>query len=120
MSSARWIIASAVAAFVALSISGAYWYGRESNSPEARTERSVQETVDAVAKHMVLPEGEMPTVATVSDPAQLAAQPFFRNAKTGQKVLIYTKAGKAILYDPEIDRIVEAAQLSVDISSQSQ
>lgn len=94
---------------------GAYWYGRESNSPEAQAEKTVEETVAAVARHMILPEGETPTVARVSDTAQLEGQPFFRNAKVGQQVLIYTKAGKAILYDPELDRIVEASPLSVDI-----
>ncbi len=71
-----------------------------------------QNVVDQVAVHLVLPEDEAPTVATVSSLEQLAGQPFFVNAKVGDKVLIYTKAKKAILYDPVIDKIVEVAPLS--------
>lgn len=96
---------------------GAYWYGRVSNSSEALAERDVRQTIEAVAKLMVLPDGEEPTVATVTDLEQLSAQPFFTNAKIGDRVLIYTKAGKAILYDPVANKIVEAARLGIDVPS---
>lgn len=75
----------------------------------------IEDVVTQVGKHIVLPEGEAPTVATVTDPALLKDQAFFANAKTGHKVLIYTQARKAFLYDPERDILIEAAPLVVDV-----
>ena len=62
---------------------------------------------------MVLPEDEEPSVATVADPEQLAGQPFFSKAKKGDKVLIYTNAQKAILYDPVAKKIIDIAPLNI-------
>lgn len=74
----------------------------------------VASVIDAVAKHVVLPEGEEPTLATVTSLEPLAGQPFFKNAKLGDRVLIYTQAQKVILFDPTLDRVVEMAPLSLD------
>ena len=60
-----------------------------------------------IGNHVLLPMGEEPVFATVTDPAKLADQPFFANAQTGDKVLVFTNAKRAILYRPSTDRIVE-------------
>ncbi len=39
---------------------------------------------------------------------------FFANAKVGDKVLVYAKAGKVILYNPSEDRIVEVAPINLN------
>ena len=78
-------------------------------NPEAIAKEEVDSTVKAVAKLMVLPQGETPTAATVSDPTKLKDQPFFANSISGDKVLIYTNAHKAILYRPSINKIIEVA-----------
>ncbi|MCI0542613.1 hypothetical protein L0Y69_02595, partial [bacterium] len=84
-------------------------------SADRQEEQALSEDmVGRVAAHIVLPEDEKPTVATVSDTAQLAGQAFFEKAKKGDIVLIYAKAHKAILYDPVADRIVEAAPLAIE------
>lgn len=70
-------------------------------------------TIEAVGKLIVLPEGEQPTIATVTDPSKLQDQKFFVNAKNGDKVLIYTTAKKAILYSPSTNKIVEVAPLNI-------
>ena len=62
---------------------------------------------------IVLPEDEIPTVATVSDPEKLKEQPFFSDAKKGDKVLIYANAKKAILYDPMANKIVTVAPINI-------
>ncbi len=62
---------------------------------------------------MVLPD-EQPTVATVTDPEKLQSQEFFRQAKAGYKVLIFTAAKKAVLYDPVGNRIVEVGPLQTN------
>lgn len=74
----------------------------------------VGQTIDKVSKHALLPTNEQPTVATVTDVSKLAGQEFFANAQTGDKVLVYTKARKAILYRPSIDKIVEMAPLNTE------
>jgi len=72
-----------------------------------------QDLINKVGRLMVLPTGETPTVATVTDLAPLKDQPFFANAKVGYKVIIYTNAKRAILYDPVNDKIVETAPLNM-------
>lgn len=79
--------------------------------PQKLAEESVKGIVSEVAALMQLPSDETPTVATVSDPERLRDQAFFRDAKEGDKVLIYTDAKKAILYDPVGKKIVEVAPL---------
>ena len=70
----------------------------------------------AVGVLMELPQGEEPTVATVSDTDKLKDQTFFARAVNGDKVLIYTQAQKAILYRPSINRIIEVAPVNVATS----
>lgn len=81
--------------------------------PQRVAEKEVEELVNRVGKLIVLPEGEQPTVATVSDVESLREQPFFAQAKNGDKVLIYTNARKVILYDPVKNKIVEVAPLNI-------
>lgn len=81
--------------------------------PQRVAQQEVEELVKRVGKLIVLPEGEQPTVATVSDVESLREQPFFSQAKNGDKVLIYTNARKVILYDPLRNKIVEVAPLNI-------
>lgn len=89
-----------------------YWV----STPADTNAQVVESTLEAVARHIVLPEDEEPTVATVTTLEPLAGQPFFKNAKVGDRVIIYTQAQKAILYDPVADRLVEVAPLAIDQS----
>lgn len=66
--------------------------------------------VAKVAKLTILP-AEQPTVATVSDINKLRAQPFFANAKNGDRVLIFKNTKKAIIYRPSTNQIVEIAPI---------
>lgn len=89
--------------------------GRSSISvtPEAsEVSTEAEDTVARVGKLIVLPEGEDPTVATVTDPEKLRDQSFFANAKKGDKVLIYTRAKKAYLYDPSLNKLIEVAPIT--------
>lgn len=103
----------------AISLSGAVYFYAQWNSlqnPQASLLDAVNETnklIADVGKLLVLPEGETPTIATVSDLEKLKSQPFFINAKNGDKVLIYTNAKKAILYDPVAHKIIEVAPINI-------
>lgn len=59
-----------------------------------------------------LPKGEQPTVATVTDTAKLADQPFFDSAVNGDRVLIYTEAKKAFLYRPSTNKVINIAPVN--------
>ncbi len=87
------------------------------NNPGKVGQEEVQKLVAQVSKLIVLPTDELPTVATVTDPEQLKSQPFFVNATKGDKVLIYTNARKAVLYDPAQNRIIEVAPINLGSSS---
>lgn len=67
-----------------------------------------------VAKIALLPQDEVPTVATVADLDALSGQPFFANAKVGDKVLIYNYAKKAFLYRPSSKRLIEMTTFSLE------
>jgi hypothetical protein len=71
------------------------------------------ELISEVGKLIVLPSGEQPTIATVSDVNRLKEQQFFAHAKNGDKVLIYSKAQEAILYDPFSNKIVEVGPITL-------
>lgn len=81
--------------------------------PDTQT-LQIPELIEKIGRHIVLPEGEVPTVAAVTDPAQLAGQAFFEKAKEGDIVLLYTLARKAYLYDPREDKLVEVAPITTD------
>lgn len=84
-------------------------------NPTNAAKQEVDALVSRVGALMLLPN-ETPTVATVSDVNKLKNQPFFANAKNGFKVLLYAKAKKAILYDPEANKIIEVQTLSLGTS----
>lgn len=103
-------------ALVIMIILAGYFYWENTQlreNTQLDSEREVQELVERVSRLIVLPEGEIPTVATVSDPDLLRDQPFFYKAQVGDKVLIYTNARRAILYNPNTDKIVEVAPLNI-------
>lgn len=60
-----------------------------------------------------LPQNEEPTIATVTDAFRLRGQKFFAQAENGDKVIIYTKAQRAILYRPATGKIVENAPVNI-------
>jgi tellurite resistance protein TehA-like permease len=66
-----------------------------------------------VGKLIILPQDETPIIATVTDLSKLQGQAFFAQAKVGDKVLIYAKAGKAILYDPVINKVIGVAPFNM-------
>lgn len=100
----------------------AYFYTQYSNlkqNPAAEAQEEVAKLVAQISKLMVLPDGEQPTVATVTDIDKLKDQPFFANAKNGNKVLIYTGAKKAILFDPITQKIIEVAPINIGDSAKN-
>lgn len=67
-----------------------------------------------IGKFLELPSNETPTVATVSDASKVKNQAFFANSQNGDKVLIFSKAGKAVLYRPATKKIIEVAPINLN------
>lgn len=91
-------------------------YRKVTNNPGIISEQQTNSIVDAVAKHMELPTDETPTLATVQDKDKLKDQPFFTNAQNGDRILIYTKAKKAIIYREKADIIINVGPILLDQS----
>jgi hypothetical protein len=94
-----------------------FYFYREANAlkenPQAAAQKEAERLVTIVGKLIDLPEGEIPTVATVSDPERLRDQPFFEKAKVGDKVLLYSNAKKAYLFDPASNKLLEVAPINL-------
>jgi len=86
------------------------------NSPSGTGTTQTDQLVGKVGQLVDLPQGETPTIATVNDAAKLKNQAFFSSAKDGDKVLIYSKAGKAVLYRPSTNRIIEYSTVNLGSS----
>jgi hypothetical protein len=81
---------------------------KSQKDPQVLAANQVNDLLAKVGKLMDVPD-ETPTVATVSDVSKLSNQEFFKKAQNGDKVLIFPKAQKAILYRPATNKIVEVA-----------
>ena len=102
-------------AIIAVVLAG-YFYSQLrvlKQNPQAIAQKEVADLVAKVSKLAILPVGESPTVATVSDPEALKDQSFFANAQKGDKVLIYAQAKKAVLYSVTLNKIIDVAPLNI-------
>lgn len=90
---------------------------KELKNSKSTTDSEKQKIITRLGQLMVLPEGEEPTVATISDKEKLKDQPFFAKASNGDVLIIYTQARKAILYDPVADKIVDVVSINLGQSS---
>lgn len=97
---------------MALGIAG-YFYYQYVHSPQKNVELGeVEAIVKEIGKFMELPEGEA-TLATVTDKTKLADQAFFKKAENGDKILIYATGGKAILYRPSQNKVIDVTAINV-------
>ena len=83
------------------------------NNPGEASKEEIKILLDKLSKLMVLPD-EAPTVATVSDKTKLSDQAFFAKAENGDKVIIYSHSNKAILYRPDLNRIIDVASVNIN------
>jgi hypothetical protein len=65
-----------------------------------------------VGRHYVLPTDEQPALATVTDPSKVTTK-FLQKAKQGDKILIYQKNSRVIIYRPSIDRIIDVGPVEI-------
>ncbi len=106
-----------------LSVIAGFFYVQYQNlkkNPDQITKAENEALVEEVGKIYDLPKDETPTIATVIDKEKLKDQPFFANAQNGDKILIFTKSKKAIVYRPKEKVIVNAGPIALDQKSLTQ
>lgn len=108
-----------IAAAVFLSVSGLafYFYSQWQKTAHllgGNVEEEIVEITANISESMELPEGETPTLATVTDVEKLKSQSFFKKAQNGDKVLVYANESKAILYRPSTKKVIEVAPVFFD------
>lgn len=106
-----------VVAIAALGTSGFFFMKYQTankllTKPDVVSAEEAKKITDKISKFYSLPKDETPNVATVIDVEKLKDQPFFANAKNDDKVLIYAKAGIAILYRPSDNKIIQVSPVT--------
>ncbi|MFA9262800.1 MAG: hypothetical protein ACEQSB_05660 [Undibacterium sp.] len=97
---------------VALSVAG-YFYYQYRHSPKVQSAEEIKNLKEEIGAMFELPTDEEPTLATVTDREKLAEQPFFQKAENGDKVLIYSNSGRAVLYRPSQKKIIDVTAVNV-------
>lgn len=87
---------------------------KQLRDPQRVQQAQIRAIVEKVGKLIDLPADEEPTLATVTDLDKLSDQPFFANAQLGDKVLIYIKNQKAILYRPSENKIINLSTIETE------
>jgi hypothetical protein len=104
---------------LATAAAGYFYYQYRHASTEKTPADDVTKVTAEIGALIELPTGETPTLATVADKDKLAEQPFFQKAENGDKVLIYTNSGRAILYRPSIKKIVDVTTVNIQNNTTS-
>ncbi len=87
-------------------------------NPQAKAaldQKEIDKVVAQVSKLMILPKDESPQVLTINDAAAaIKQQPVFAGSINGDKVLVYQKSAKAIVYSPSRNIIVAVLPVTLE------
>jgi hypothetical protein len=85
---------------------------KKAQAKEQQKIRATQQTeMQAIKKELKLPTDEQPIFATVAQKEQLQKQNFFKKSQNGDRVLLYPKHKKIILYRPSTQKIIAVSRL---------
>ncbi len=107
---------------IAMALAGLtyYFYNQVQNikkNPNIVSQAEVEHIVSRVGQLIDLPKEETPTLYTVQDKEKLKDQLFFANAQNGDKILVYIKAKKAIVYRPKDNKLINVGPITIDPKS---
>jgi hypothetical protein len=95
---------------------GGYFYFQYKKvlaNPSSGTQSEIKTLTDKIGKFVDLPTDEEPSIAEVKDTEKLKGQLFFSGAQNGDKVMIYSKNKKAVLYRPGTGKVIEVTSLGL-------
>jgi len=110
-----------VALLIILGLARFFHFHNWGLSPEQIQQQQVAALVQKVSALILLPVGDTPIVATVSDAASLKSQQsFYQNASNGDVLMIYTQAQRAILYRPSVNKIINVGPIYINQNGTTQ
>lgn len=96
---------------------GKYGYTKYTSTDSykaTQVEKEAKDLVSEVSKLMLLPD-EVPAIFNIQDPEKLISQQlFFKGAQKDDKLMVFQKAGKAVLYSPSRGRIINVGPITFD------
>lgn len=97
------------------SISAAVYMYRQYHGAQKKVQSGIlneaKELTGILSRFLTLPDEE-PTIVTVADKSKLLDQPFFQKSENGDKVLIFEKARRLILYRPSTGKVIDMVPLA--------
>ena len=91
---------------------GYWWYEYSlSQNPAVIYQKKLQTITQHVSQSVQLPSNETPVIATVTDKTKLPKGEFFSLAQNGDKLVMYKKNKKVILYRPSTGQVITTATL---------
>jgi hypothetical protein len=112
------LIIMSLAALIAVAVIGIAVMLAVRHFTQAPTGEAEGKAIQAkVARHYILPADEVPALATVTDKSKASAL-FLKDAKNGDKILLYPKSRLAIVYRPSADRLVAVGPIITNDSTQ--
>lgn len=101
---------SIVLTVIALCLAGAWYfydrYERLANDPQIKAQLEAAKLLSDLSAIIELPQGELPSIATVSDTSKLAADPFFEKAQNGDVLIVYAQTARAFLFRPSAKKLI--------------
>lgn len=75
-------------------------------------ERQIARIVEDISEHIILPADEVPGVFPINK--ETNTEPFFKNAETGDLLVVYRSTNQALIWSPNRNILVNAGVLVVD------
>lgn len=93
--------------FVTLSYKGSNTQIINSDVDQRLSPEKVEEVLAGLSNNIILPEGEEPVLAVITDvDALVQTQPFYSGSQNGDYLIIYPELARAIIYSLEKDIVI--------------
>ncbi len=86
---------------------------------EKLTKEDERKIVAKVNTLVVLPTGEEPTIAIVTDKEKLENRQLFPQVDNGDRLLFYPKGGIVVIYRPVLQKVIDIIHLAQPITNQT-
>jgi hypothetical protein len=113
-----WVLLIGATLLVVIGVLG-YGYMTARNdlmNQATKGQHEASKLTEKIGVFMQLPN-EGATLAVVKDVEKLRGQEFFKSAENDDKVLIFPKSGRALLYRPSTDKVIEYSKVSLNAES---
>lgn len=80
---------------------------KQLTDPKTSGQTEIQIITGVVSRVIDLPKDEEPDLATVNDISKLQGKSFFKNAQNGDKLLVYPRAQKLLIFRPVENKVIE-------------